>query len=134
MTELEKCYFIENKDTKEWWAGNDENGIPVWTKDPMIAYPFDCQSAAEIRSWTYGLSIVAEVTEHIFFKMEDEKLNAKNCPRCENKLILVNQNELKCDTCMIYNIRGTWMRVSCDEYHKHTFACMIPIDKLNQTQ
>lgn len=61
-----KCYFIENKETREWWAGLDEKGNSVWTKDPMRAYPFDYRYEADIRLFYHKLDKITEVTEHLF--------------------------------------------------------------------
>lgn len=66
LTEGWKCYFIEHKETREWWAGLDERENSVWTKDPMKAYPFDYQYEAEIRAWAYKLNDITEATEHLF--------------------------------------------------------------------
>jgi hypothetical protein len=39
MKEEWKCYFIEHKETHEWWAGQDENDSPTWTKRPYEGIP-----------------------------------------------------------------------------------------------
>jgi hypothetical protein len=66
LTEGWKCYFIEHKETREWWAGEDVHNENVWTKDPMKAYPFDYQFEAEIRAMHHKIDDVTEVTEHLF--------------------------------------------------------------------
>jgi hypothetical protein len=63
----EPVYFIEHKETRLWWAGQDEKtDTPVWTNDPVRAYPFDDKTFASIRAWAYSLGEITEITEHLF--------------------------------------------------------------------
>lgn len=66
MNESELVYFIEHKETREWWAGQDENDNSTWTRDPMRAYPFEDKTFASIRAWAYHLGEITEITEHLF--------------------------------------------------------------------
>lgn len=66
--ETEICYFIEHKETREWWAGQDEEtDTPIWTKDPLRAWAFEDDTMASIRAWAYKLGEITEITEHIFY-------------------------------------------------------------------
>ena len=62
------CYFIEHKETREWWAGQDEaTDTPIWTKDPLRAWAFYDGTMASIRAWAYKLGEITEITQHIFY-------------------------------------------------------------------
>ena len=69
----ETVYFIEHKETHKWWSGQDNidesflnPSKPVWTKDPLKAWPFEDEGSAKLRAFTYGLDKIITVTEHQF--------------------------------------------------------------------
>lgn len=63
----EIVYFIEHKETHEWWAGQDEKtDTPIWTNDPLRAWPFEDKTFASIRAWAYKIGELTDVTEHEF--------------------------------------------------------------------
>lgn len=62
-------WFIEHKETHLWWAGQDKDDSksePVWTNDPLRAYPFDYKYEAEIRAFAFKLDQITIATEHKF--------------------------------------------------------------------
>lgn len=52
------------------------------------------------------------------------------CPRCSG-VLKADKNEKRCDKCCVYLIDGKWMRVCCDEYHRHGKDCLIEVKDLN---
>lgn len=69
----EPVYFIEHKETHEWWAGQDSfeesflnPSKPIWTKDPLKAWAFEDDGSARIRAFAYGLDKIITITEHLF--------------------------------------------------------------------
>lgn len=66
-----KSWFIEHKETHQWWAGQDEEkDLPIWTNDPLRAYSFDYRYEAEIRAFAYNLMDLIIATEHEFVNLE----------------------------------------------------------------
>lgn len=65
-----KSWFIEHKETHQWWAGQDENDKPVWTSDPMRSWPFAEKYEAEIRAFAHNLDQTTLATDHEFIDKE----------------------------------------------------------------
>lgn len=55
----------------------------------------------------------------------DSMSKKDKCPKCNGNLRLTNGDQLYCEKCFLYKVDDIWMRVSCDEYHRHTRNCLI---------
>ena len=63
----EIVYLIEHKETHAWWAGqNEKTDTPIWTNDPIRAWPFENETLAQLRAWVYDLEKLTTITEHEF--------------------------------------------------------------------
>jgi hypothetical protein len=49
------------------------------------------------------------------------------CPKCGEKLTIENGDQLYCRKCIHYKIEGKWMKIWCDEYHRHNKNCLIEV-------
>jgi len=46
------------------------------------------------------------------------KKSKKNCPKCGEFLFITNGDQLYCDKCIQYKVKGKWMKVWYDEFIK----------------